>query len=96
MLTKEVQEGHYKAVMVFPEIASWPQSDQFASKIRRAGPVTAKAFWVTPYLATVVPTYGAGSRHDTHWISLLIGEKRTEVLLLLQQIHITTYAFSRN
>lgn len=91
-----VQQGHYKTVMVFPEATSCPQSDQFVSKIRRAGHVIAKAFWMTPYMATVEPTHGAGSEHGTHWISLLIGEKGTEVLLLLQQIHTTTYALSRN
>lgn len=94
-----VQQGHYNAVMIFPEVtisSSWPKSDQFASKSTRAGCVTAKAFWVTPYLAMAEPTHGSGSQHGTHRVLLLTGEKGPEVLLLLQQTHTAVYALSRN
>lgn len=89
------QQRHYNAVVAFPEVtvsSFWPKSDQFASKSRRAGHVTAKAFWVTNYLAVAEPTRGSGSEHGTPWVLLLTGEKGPEVLLLLQQTNTTAYA----
>lgn len=60
MLTKEEDvsgtTGHSNSVMVLPEVTiSSPRTkrDRFASKSRRAGYLTAKAFWVTHYLAMV-------------------------------------------
>lgn len=67
------QQERYSDVMVFPEVtisSSWPKSDQFGHKSRRAGHVINKVL-VTPYLAMAEPTRGSG--HGTHW--LLLGKR---------------------